>query len=219
MTPTTAALILSNVLFLLMLIIGAVALRGRKPKTTLRIIGFRPSVRRVYERRIKPVRGMYTWKEPGEFEADVYCQPEFIDKDQDGDGFMAVDLETYHPIRYDGHGNGHPVTEEQMTWLRGKMKGVRFVAGPVAYHGQCRNDGDPTHLPRLLKDGGKTRAVNNIWRRLTGTKLAEIRRDIRLKQQAGPRGLAEVLIKALPWAVLVLIVLVIALIVMVAKLA
>jgi hypothetical protein len=73
-------------------------LRGR----TL-LIGKRPSSGRALIRAIQPIRGVYTWKEKGDFKADLDLDSAFLwDERSLGVKMVEVDLDVMQPIKYEG---------------------------------------------------------------------------------------------------------------------
>lgn len=159
------------------------------------MVGRRPSAGTGVIKAIKPIRGVYTHQEKGDYSADIHLDNAFLwDDKMHGCKFVDVDLDSAHPIRFQASG-----PEEAMTLTRlppDDPDTRKLVLMPVRYTGQCVNDDDKVTVKR--KDGS-TVELKSVWRRLTGERLYSIRKDIRMKQLAAiGTGIWDFLVRVMP---------------------
>jgi hypothetical protein len=186
-----------------------------KGKTLL--VGLRPSSGRARIRPIQEVRGVYTWKERGDFKADVDLDSAYLwDERSLGLKVVEVDLDTVQPIHYEGKAKalieagklaGDAELEKQ-----GLSRILRRIMPPAtaektaaattpeeaaADHLRFKGNAEPIRYEGVCVNDGETvtvdyfgekRKLKNVWKRLTGMRQYLIRKDTRAKQLASIGG-------------------------------
>jgi len=95
-----------------------------------------------------------------------------------------------------------------------KFIDVDLDAGhPIRYNGICQNDDDAVEVTRR---DGTTVKLTEVWRRLSGQRLYQIRKDTRLNQLAAiGTGLWDFLVRIAPICLILIFILLVVLVVMV----
>jgi len=179
------------------LVVGIVIIKRQAKAGKVLLVGKRPSTGRLVFRWGRAVRGGYTWREPGDFEAYVPLDNAFL-WDSNWGRVVFVDLDTYHPIRYLGKDGklahtpgGARVTTDGVDGApqllppdeAGKEEPVampKVAVLTIAYDGKCVNDEDETVFQN--RKGVEVGRIRGLWRRLPGTRLAQMRKDTRIQQ-------------------------------------
>lgn len=238
------AIFLTMLLSALMGGLGGWKIKPDPLKGKMILIGLRPSSGKGAIRPINAVRGVYTWTEKqGDFKADIDLDSAYQWDDAGlGVKFCEVDLDTVQLIHYEGTAKalihngalqkdpadaesqadaGTAATTNGLVQVlnRKKTDAAEVPATPnplaqtIRYEGVCITDAETVTVDYF----GEKRKLKHVWKRLTGTRQYQIRKDTRLKQLAAINStLWDFLTKALPIMMITMLLLLGTLVVIVA---
>lgn len=160
-----------------------------KGKTLL--VGIRPSTETSAIRAVNTTRGVYEWKEKGDFKADVHLDNAFL-----FNGRVRIDGKKAEPDAT----LSQVSLQKAQTW-DDRALGMKVVivdldtTQPIKYEGACKNDDEVVTVDYF----GAKKELRFLWSRLTGVRLYQIRKDLRLRQLAAvATSMWEFLTKAMP---------------------
>lgn len=149
------------------------------------LLGIRAATETALVRPVNTQRGVYTWKEKGDFKADVHLDNAFLLKGQvlpEAPEELGDKSELKEPdggIRKFLHLHKMKTLEERALGLKVALVDLE-TQQPIKYEGICQDDDKAVEVDYF----GEKRKLKWLWARLTGVRLYQIRKDLRLKQLA-----------------------------------